>query len=156
MDGITDFRRGAGAIPWSCCASSEDPYTTGCSQFYQRGCLGVVTYTIKKLLVYALLTAFLAGTIQVSITLSNCNFFNLFRWFFFSFLKLVGLFCSIQLILSLKRNEAEDEVDTSSMSFRQKIETELKPLSARIRNHRKMKIEESIPETIQSVWICNL
>lgn len=63
----------------------------------------------------------------------------------------MGLFCSIQLILFLKRNEAEDEVDTSSMSFRRKLETEMKPLSARTRIHRKLKIEESIPETIQNI-----
>jgi len=128
VDGITDYRRGASAFPWSCCASSEDPHMTGCAQIYQRGCLGVITNTIKKLLVYASLTAFVAATMQC-----------------------VGLFCSIQLILSLKRNETEDEVDTSSMSFRQKLERETRPLSARPRVHRKLKIEESIPETVQSI-----
>lgn len=66
-------------------------------------------------------------------------------------LQFVGLFCSIQLILSLKLNETEDEVDTSSMSFRQKLGTELKPLSSRTRVHRKPNIEDSIPDTIQSI-----
>ncbi len=67
-------------------------------------------------------------------------------------LQFVGLFCSIQLILSLKRNEVEDEVDTSSMSFRQKLDRELsKPLSARTRVQRKPKIEESIQETNQNI-----
>lgn len=66
-------------------------------------------------------------------------------------LQIVGLFCSIQLIVTLKRDETEEEVDTSSMSFRQKLERELKPLSTRTRVHRKLKIEESIPDTIQSI-----
>lgn len=70
-------------------------------------------------------------------------------------LQLVGLFCGIQLIISLKLNETEDEVDTSSMSFRQKLGGELKPLSSRTsrtRVHRKLNIEESSqPDTIQSV-----
>jgi len=128
VDGPTDYRRGAAAVPWSCCTSSEDPSLTGCSNIYQRGCLGVTIYTIKKLLLQASLTSFVAGVMQS-----------------------VGLFCSFQLILSLKRNDNTDEVDTSSMSFRQKLESELKPLSARTRPHRKIKIDESTPETIQSI-----
>ncbi|KAJ6642401.1 23 kDa integral membrane protein, partial [Pseudolycoriella hygida] len=127
VDGPTDYRRGASALPWSCCGKSEDPFVTDCSQIYQRGCLGVLTHTIKKLLLYAAVTAFVAATFQSA-----------------------GLFCTIQLVLSLRRNETEEEVDTSSMSFRQKLNRELKPLT-RTQIHRKLKIEESKPDTIQNI-----
>jgi len=129
VDGNSDYRRATWGISWSCCAQSEDPFMTGCTNFYQRGCLGVIIHTIKRLLLYASLTAFVAAVLQS-----------------------VGLFCSIQLISSLKQNENIDDVDTSSMSFRQKLERELKPLSSRTRTrtHHKVNIEESIPDTIQS------
>ncbi|KAG4071543.1 hypothetical protein HA402_011697 [Bradysia odoriphaga] len=128
VDGLSDYRLIAAAIPYSCCAASNDPMKHDCANMNQRGCFAIVVDTVKKMLIYAALTAFLAATVQF-----------------------VGLFCSIQLILTLKHSEIDDEVDTSSMSFRQKMERELKPLSARTRAQRKIKIEESIPEAIQSI-----
>lgn len=68
IDGNIDYRRGAAAIPWSCCAGSNDPYTSECTVFYRRGCLGVIIKTVKTLLNFASLTAFVAATMQVSVT----------------------------------------------------------------------------------------
>ena len=42
------------------------------------------------------------------------------------------------MILLLRKSGAEDDIDMTSMSFRQKLEQELqKPLSNRIRPHRR-------------------
>lgn len=128
VDGLSDYRLIAAAIPYSCCATSDDPTKHDCANMNQRGCFGVMVVTVKKMLMYAALAAFLAATVQF-----------------------VGLFCSIQLILTLKHGETDDEVDTSSMSFRQKLDRELKPLSARTRAQRKLKIEEATPEAIQNI-----
>lgn len=151
VDGLSDYRLIAAAIPYSCCATSNDPTKHDCANMNQRGCFGVMVVTVKKMLMYAALTAFLAATVQVSGSLKQfllrSNLFNELL----SYLQFVGLFCSIQLILTLKHGETDDEVDTSSMSFRQKLDRELKPLSARTRAQRKLKIEETIPEAIQNI-----
>lgn len=68
VDGIPDYRLIAAAIPYSCCAASTDPMKHDCANMHQRGCFGVIVDTVKRMLIYAALTAFLAATVQVSVS----------------------------------------------------------------------------------------
>ena len=67
IDGPADYRRGASAVPWSCCIGSTEPQHSACMTIYQRGCLFVLVQQIKMNLMHCAVGALLTSVFQVTI-----------------------------------------------------------------------------------------
>lgn len=100
-------------VPWSCCQVPTKPEHTACKDFYQRGCMHVLSDTIRERLFYVSIVLICAAIIQS-----------------------MGLFCIIQLTILLQDEEkkANDPTDMpstsrSSRERRERRNKELLPLA---------------------------
>lgn len=62
---LNDYFRTTGAVPWSCCSIPTDPGDSACKTFYQRGCLHILSDTIRERLFYVSIVLISAAIIQV-------------------------------------------------------------------------------------------
>jgi len=90
------FRTGQAnsGVPWSCCTVPTQPEHSACKSFYQRGCLHILSDTIRERLFYVSIVLICAAIVQS-----------------------MGLFCIIQLTILLHdREKAADPNDMPSTS----------------------------------------
>lgn len=98
-------------VPWSCCSIPTHPEHSACKSFYQRGCMHVVSDTIRERLFYVSIVLICAAIIQS-----------------------MGLFCIIQLTILLhdqakKENDPTEMPSTSRAERRTRRNKELLPLA---------------------------
>lgn len=112
---LSDYFRTDGVhvgVPWSCCTNPTEPEHASCKSFYQRGCLHILSDTIRDKLFYVSLVLIVAAIVQS-----------------------MGLFCIIQLTFLLNQHEQKnkdpDELPSTSRSTerRHRRNKELLPLS---------------------------
>lgn len=112
---LTDYYRTGKShtgVPWSCCAIPTQPEHTACQSFHQRGCMHVLSDTIRERLFYVSIVLICSAIIQS-----------------------MGLFCIIQLTILLHDEEkkANDQTDMPSTSRsrerRERRNKELLPLA---------------------------
>lgn len=115
---LTDYFRtdgisvGAVGVPWSCCKTPTEAEQTSCNTFHQRGCLHILSETIRDRLFYVSLVLIVAAIVQS-----------------------MGLFCIIQLtfLLNVHEQQIKDTTDMPSTSrsreSRHRRNKELLPLS---------------------------
>lgn len=94
---LSDYFRTGGShagVPWSCCTIPTQPDHSSCKSFYQRGCMHVLSDTIRERLFYVSIVLIVAAIVQS-----------------------MGLFCIIQLTILLHDEEKErDPNDLPSTS----------------------------------------
>lgn len=107
------FRTGTtqAGVPWSCCSIPTEPEQSACKSFYQRGCMHVLSDTIRERLFYVSIVLICAAIIQS-----------------------MGLFCIIQLTILLhdeqkKDTDQTDLPSTSRGERRHRRNKELLPLA---------------------------
>lgn len=67
IHGPTDYMtRGNAAIPWSCCAGSDEPGNAHCNRLHQRGCFYVLSNTARTRLLHSAFAALISGLLLVS------------------------------------------------------------------------------------------
>jgi len=111
---LSDYFRSGGShsgVPWSCCTIPTQPEHSACKSFYQRGCMHILSDTIRERLFYVSIVLIVAAIVQS-----------------------MGLFCIIQLTILLhdqeKENETTDMPSTSrSAERRTRRNKELLPLA---------------------------
>lgn len=62
------FRAGqsqSGGVPWSCCTIPTKPEHSSCTSFYQRGCLHILSDTIRERLFFVSIVLISAAIVQV-------------------------------------------------------------------------------------------
>lgn len=112
---LTDYYRTGSShsgVPWSCCSIPKQSEHTACQSFHQRGCMHVLSDTIRERLFYVSIVLISAAIIQS-----------------------MGLFCIIQLTILLhdEDKKSNDQVDMPSTSRsrerRERRNKELLPLA---------------------------
>lgn len=112
---LTDYYRTGSShagVPWSCCTIPEKAEHSACQSFHQRGCMHVLSDTIRERLFYVSIVLICAAIIQS-----------------------MGLFCIIQLTILLHDEErrSSDQTDMPSTSRsrerRERRNKELLPLA---------------------------
>jgi hypothetical protein len=96
-------------VPWSCCTVPTEPEHGACKDFYQRGCLQILSDTIRERLFYVSIVLVCAAIIQS-----------------------MGLFCIIQLTILLhdeeKKENDPNEMPSTSRGTRERRERRNKEL----------------------------
>lgn len=90
---LSDYFRsssGNSGVPWSCCTIPTQPDHTSCKSFYQRGCMHILSDTIRERLFYVSIVLICAAIVQS-----------------------MGLFCIIQLTILLQ--DEENTVDPNEL-----------------------------------------
>jgi hypothetical protein len=112
---LSDYFRSGHAnsgVPWSCCSIPTQPEHSACKSFHQRGCMHVLSDTIRERLFYVSLVLIIAAIIQS-----------------------MGLFCIIQLTILLHDHDKSvndpinDMPSTSRNERRHRRNKELLPLA---------------------------
>ncbi|CRK87622.1 CLUMA_CG001418, isoform A [Clunio marinus] len=90
---LSDYFRTGGShsgVPWSCCTIPTQPDHSACKSFYQRGCMHILSDTIRDRLFYVSIVLISAAIVQS-----------------------MGLFCIIQLTILL--HDQEKQVDPNEL-----------------------------------------
>lgn len=111
---LSDYFRIPGShagVPWSCCTIPTEPEHSSCKSFYQRGCMHILSDTIRERLFYVSIVLICAAIVQS-----------------------MGLFCIIQLTILLhdeaNQTDPNDLPSTSrSAERRHRRNKELLPLA---------------------------